>query len=113
MATGMKNELESGPDGIRASRRTVLALGAVAASSIVTIKPALAQTTASVLNCQIPVPAVQKLLGRNDNVAGFYVPRASGSVALIVVSSVAEFTRRSPFCFSSASVSDSVVPAMQ
>ncbi|HVF95540.1 MAG TPA: hypothetical protein VM900_14610, partial [Sphingomonas sp.] len=27
------------------------------------------------------VPAVQKLLGRNDNVAGFYVPRASGSVA--------------------------------
>jgi hypothetical protein len=56
---GMKNELEIGPDGVRASRRTVLALGAVAASTVVTIKPALAQTTASVLNCQIPVPAVQ------------------------------------------------------
>jgi hypothetical protein len=59
MATGMKNELETGPDGIRASRRSVLALGTVAASSIVTIKPALAFTSASIMNCQIPVPAVQ------------------------------------------------------
>ncbi len=54
----MSNKLEIGPGAI-ASRRTVLALGAVAASTVVTIKPALAQTTASVLNCQIPVPAVQ------------------------------------------------------
>ncbi|MBC7987950.1 MAG: hypothetical protein H7X93_14955 [Sphingomonadaceae bacterium] len=38
------------------SRRTVLMLGAVAASSVVTIRPALAQTAGSVLNCQIPVP---------------------------------------------------------
>ena len=38
------------------SRRTVLALGAVAASTVVTIRPALAQTAGSVLNCQIPVP---------------------------------------------------------
>ena len=41
------------------SRRTVLALGAVAASTVVTIRPALAQTAGSVMNCQIPVPAPQ------------------------------------------------------
>ncbi|MGF1549961.1 MAG: hypothetical protein ACFBQW_05445 [Sphingomonadaceae bacterium] len=38
------------------SRRTVLALGAAAASTVITIRPALAQTAGSVLNCQIPVP---------------------------------------------------------
>jgi hypothetical protein len=37
-------------------RRAVLMLGAVAASSVVTIRPALANTTASVLNCRIPIP---------------------------------------------------------
>lgn len=31
-------------------------LGAVGASAIVSIRPALAQTSASVLNCEIPVP---------------------------------------------------------
>jgi len=41
------------------SRRFVLALGAAAASTVVTIRPALAQTAGSVLNCQIPVPAPQ------------------------------------------------------
>ena len=38
------------------TRRTVLALGAAAASTVVTIRPALAQTAGSVLNCEIPVP---------------------------------------------------------
>ncbi|HZG08604.1 MAG TPA: hypothetical protein VEZ70_06470 [Allosphingosinicella sp.] len=41
------------------SRRTVLVLGAAAASTVVTIRPALAQTAGSVLNCEIPVPAPQ------------------------------------------------------
>lgn len=40
----------------RPSRRIVLALGAAAASTVVTIRPALAQTAGSVLNCEIPVP---------------------------------------------------------
>jgi hypothetical protein len=44
-------------DEQRPSRRTVLALGAVAASTVITIRPALAQTAGSVLNCEIPVPA--------------------------------------------------------
>ncbi len=43
----------------RPSRRTVLALGAAAASTVVTIRPALAQTAGSVLNCEIPVPGPQ------------------------------------------------------
>jgi hypothetical protein len=41
------------------SRRMVLALGAAAASTVVTIRPAMAQTAGSVLNCEIPVPAPQ------------------------------------------------------
>ena len=42
--------------GGTATRRGVLMLGAIGASAVVTIRPALAQTAGSVLNCQIPVP---------------------------------------------------------
>ncbi|MGE3746053.1 MAG: hypothetical protein AB7G25_10180 [Sphingomonadaceae bacterium] len=45
---------ESRPDA--STRRRVLMLGAVSASAVVTIRPALASTAASVLNCDIPVP---------------------------------------------------------
>lgn len=38
------------------SRRRLLVLGAVGASAVVSIRPALAQTAGSVLNCEIPVP---------------------------------------------------------
>ena len=50
------DEPEEAGDGFRPSRRMVLALGAAAASTVVTIRPALAQTAGSVLNCEIPVP---------------------------------------------------------
>lgn len=36
--------------------RRALMLGAVGASAVLSIRPALAQTAASVVNCQIPVP---------------------------------------------------------
>jgi hypothetical protein len=50
-------EQESGATGgFVPSRRTVLVLGAAAASTVVTVRPALAQTAGSVLNCEIPVP---------------------------------------------------------
>jgi hypothetical protein len=39
-----------------ANRRRVLQLGALGASAVLTVRPALAQTAASVINCQIPVP---------------------------------------------------------
>jgi hypothetical protein len=47
---------EPRPESAGTSRRRVLALGALGASAVVSIRPALAQTAGSVLNCQIPVP---------------------------------------------------------
>lgn len=38
------------------TRRRVLTLGAVATSTVLSVRPALAQTAGSVLNCHIPVP---------------------------------------------------------
>ena len=38
------------------TRRRVLRLGAIGAGAIVSIRPALAQTAGSVMNCEIPVP---------------------------------------------------------
>lgn len=43
------------PHSPKASRRALM-LGAVSASAIISIRPALAQTSASVMNCEIPVP---------------------------------------------------------
>lgn len=52
-------QISGGAEGARApvdaARRTLL-IGAVATSAVVSIRPALAQTAGSVLNCQIPVP---------------------------------------------------------
>ncbi len=42
--------------GPKATRRRALMLGAASASAIVTIRPALAQTSASVMHCEISVP---------------------------------------------------------
>ena len=53
------------------TRRRALMLGAVGASAVLSIRPALAQTQASVINCEIPVPDA----GR----AGSYIA-ADGSV---------------------------------
>ncbi|MEA3032036.1 MAG: hypothetical protein QOH86_52, partial [Sphingomonadales bacterium] len=58
-------------EGFAPSRRTMLALGAAAASTVVTIRPAFANTAVSVLNCQIPVPSPDQ--------AGNYIA-ADGSV---------------------------------
>lgn len=38
------------------TRRRALMMGAVGASAVVSIKPALAQTAGSVLNCEVPIP---------------------------------------------------------
>ena len=42
------------PEGT--TRRRALMLGAVGATAVISIRPALAQTNASVLTCEIPVP---------------------------------------------------------
>ncbi len=49
-------EKGAGGNAFVPSRRTVLVLGAAAASTVVTVRPALAQAAGSVLNCEIPVP---------------------------------------------------------
>lgn len=54
--TDMTEGAGAAPDAASSSRRALLLGGAVAASAIVSIRPALAQTAASVLHCQIPVP---------------------------------------------------------
>lgn len=43
-------------DGSVPTRRRMLMLGAASVSAVVTIRPALANTAASVLNCEIPIP---------------------------------------------------------
>ena len=53
------SEVEDSPSeqaGFRPSRRTLLVFGAAAASTVVTIRPALAQTAGSVMACEIPIP---------------------------------------------------------
>lgn len=52
----IREEITSLSDFAVPSRRQLLMGGAVAASAIVSIRPALANTAASVLNCTIPVP---------------------------------------------------------
>jgi hypothetical protein len=60
-------------DTFEPSRRTFLYLGAAAASTVVTIRPALAQTAGSVLNCEIPVPG--------PHAAGQYIASDGTTVA--------------------------------
>lgn len=73
----MKDHLPSEPsvnadqkNGI-VTRRRALMMGAITASAVVSIKPALAQTAGSVLNCEIPVPG--------NNAAGGHIA-ADGTV---------------------------------
>ena len=44
------------PDAPATTRRRALLLGAVSATAVVSIRPALAATTASISTCEIPVP---------------------------------------------------------
>ena len=47
---------EAGNPEVADRARRLLMLGAVGASTVLTIRPALAATVTSVVNCQIPVP---------------------------------------------------------
>ena len=51
----MSDDTQNDPPKGNTSRRALM-LGAVGASAIVSIRPALAQTAASVVTCEIPVP---------------------------------------------------------
>jgi hypothetical protein len=54
--------------------RRALMLGAVTASAIVSVRPALAQSAVSVMNCEIPVPGPHGA-GMNLDSYGRLVPR--------------------------------------
>jgi hypothetical protein len=63
----------------RPSRRVMLVLGAAAASTVVTIRPALAQTAGSVLACEIPIPqpsAAGSFIAANGDVVAPGTPGA-------------------------------------
>lgn len=49
------DETQADNSGLDTGRRALM-LGAIGASAVLTVRPALAQSAASVLNCQIPVP---------------------------------------------------------
>ena len=55
------------------SSRRALMLGAAGVAAIVSVRPALAQTAGSVLNCQIPVPGPHGT-GMNIDASGKLVP---------------------------------------
>ena len=85
----MSDVPEQGPEGPNGpslnpaglARRRALQLGAVGATAMVTIRPALAATMASVSNCKIPVPDP----GRAGNYIGadgtLVAPGTAGSFA--------------------------------
>ncbi|RZM37355.1 MAG: hypothetical protein EOP67_01710 [Sphingomonas sp.] len=66
------------PDGVP-TRRRVLALGAVTAGAVVSIRPALAQTVGSVLNCEIPVPDPSRAGSYIDADGGVVPARTKGA----------------------------------
>lgn len=57
-ASGAKAPAEDG--AAAPSRRQVLRIGALTAGAVLTVRPAVAQAAASVMNCQIPVPDIPK-----------------------------------------------------
>ncbi|MEG3087305.1 hypothetical protein [Sphingomonas sp. PB4P5] len=52
----MSDDIPSASAPAGTTRRRALMLGAVGATAVISIRPALAQTNASVLTCEIPVP---------------------------------------------------------
>lgn len=67
----VENDMKTGAEP---NRRRMLMMGAVAASTVVSIRPAMAQSAGSVLNCEIPIPGPH---GAGQSVApdGSLVPR--------------------------------------
>lgn len=64
---------ESARDLLVPSRRKLLMMGAATASTIVSVKPAMAQAQVSILNCEVPVPGPH-VAGRYFDTEGNLVP---------------------------------------
>jgi hypothetical protein len=63
------------------TRRRALMLGAVGAASIVSIRPAMAQTMGSVLSCEIPVPDRSRAGGYIDKDGNVVAAGTKGAYA--------------------------------
>lgn len=70
-------EAQGAPGADNMRRRLLLGGGLAAASAVVSIRPALANTAASVLNCQIPVPDPAKGMGQMIAPDGKLVPKGT------------------------------------
>jgi hypothetical protein len=77
----LENPVETGESFSTPTRRRALMLGAVAASAIVSVRPALAQTAGSVLNCQIPVAGPHGGGMNIDGAGNLVTPDTPGSFA--------------------------------
>ncbi|UVO52096.1 hypothetical protein M0208_16850 [Sphingomonas sp. SUN019] len=66
---------------IHPTRRRALMLGAVGAASIVSIRPAMAQTMGSVLTCEIPVPDPSRAGGYIDKDGNVVAAGTKGAYA--------------------------------
>jgi hypothetical protein len=63
------NEEQHQQDMSVPTRRRLLQMGAIGAAAVVTVRPAMAQTTASLLTCQIPIPSGQYIAADGTLVA--------------------------------------------
>lgn len=63
-------------NAMQPNRRRMLMMGAVAASTVIAVRPAMAQSAGSVLNCSIPIPGPH---GTGQNIAadGKLVPKGT------------------------------------
>lgn len=62
------------------SRRRLLMMGAATASTIVSVKPAMAQAQVSILNCQIPVPGPHVAGRYFDTEGNLVTPDTPGAI---------------------------------
>lgn len=67
-------------DLVQPSRRRLLMMGAATASTIVSVKPAMAQAQVSILNCQIPVPGPHVAGRYFDTEGNLVTPDTPGAI---------------------------------
>lgn len=53
---GDRGSDDAAQDNVAPDRRALLRLGGLGVAAVVTIRPAIAQAAASVINCEVPVP---------------------------------------------------------
>ncbi|MFD1766903.1 hypothetical protein ACFSAG_08615 [Sphingorhabdus buctiana] len=76
----MSGEIPDNDDAMQMpTRRRALMLGAAGVAAVVSVRPALAQTAGSVLNCEIPVPGPHGAGMNIDATGNLVAPDTPGS----------------------------------